>query len=78
VKQVLKANGVFAYTPSSKQEFLDGMKTHALNVDAVLNQNEKHQGILFFQTPDKKAVEKPQGLVLKVEKLAEKIELRLN
>lgn len=78
VKQVLKANGVFAYTPSSKQEFLDGMKTHALNVDAVLNQNEKRQGILFFQTPDKKAVEKPQGLVLKVEKLAEKIELRLN
>jgi hypothetical protein len=74
----LNANGVFAYTPSSKQEFLEEMNAHALNVDAGLNQNEKRQGILFFQTPNKEPVEKPQGLVLKVEKLAEKIELRLN
>lgn len=78
VKRVLNANGVFAYTPSSKQEFLEEMNAHALNVDAGLNQNEKRQGILFFQTPNKEPVEKPQGLVLKVEKLAEKIELRLN
>jgi len=78
VKRVLDANGVFAYTPASKQEFTDGLISYALNVSVPLSQNEKRQGILFFQTPDKKAVEKPQGLVLKVDKLSEKTELKLN
>lgn len=78
VKRVFKANGIYIYTPSSRKEFLEGVQTHALNVDLPLAQGEKRAGILFFQTPDKVPVEKPQGLVLRVEKLTEKIELRLN
>lgn len=77
VKRVMKANGIYAYSTASKQEFLDGMNSHALNLSAPLNQNEKRQGILFFQTPKKEPVEKPLGLILRVEKLT-KIELRLN
>ncbi len=77
-KRILKANGVYAYTPASKQEFTDGLKSYVLNVDVPLNPNDKRQGVLFFQTPDKKPVEKPQSLVLKIDKLSEKIELKLN
>lgn len=77
VKRVMKANGIYVYTPASKQEFLDGLNSHALNLSAPLNQNEKRQGILFFQTPKKEPVEKSLGLILKVEKLTS-IELRLN
>ena len=78
VKRVYKANKIFAYTPASRKEFLEGVQTHALNVDLPLVQGEKRAGVLFFQTPNKEPVEKPQGLILRVEKLAEVIELRLN
>lgn len=78
VKRVLKANGVFAYTPASRKEFLENLNAHALQLGTPLAQGEKRRGVLFFQTPDKKAVERPQGLSLRVEKLTEKVELRLN
>ena len=78
VKRVMKADGFWVYTPASKQEFTDKLSEHTLNVDVPLNQSEKRAGILFFQKHDKGSVENPQGLVLKVEKLAEKIELQLN
>lgn len=78
VKRVWKANGVYIYTPVSKQEFADGLNSHVLNATVVLNQGEKRIGILFFQSPNKVQVEKQQGLILRVEKLPERIELPLN
>lgn len=78
VKRVLKANGVYVYTPASKQSFTDGLNSHTLSVDSILNQGEKRAGILFFQSPNKVQVERQQGLILRVEKLPERLELPLN
>lgn len=77
VKRVFKANGVYVYTPASKQSFTDGLNSHALNMSEVLSQG-KRAGILFFQSPNKVQVERQQGLILRVEKLPERIELPLN
>jgi hypothetical protein len=78
VSRILEANDVTFYNPSSRKEFEQRVTEHAFDLSTPLAASETRQGLLFFQTPHKEAVESPRGLVLVVEKLAQPIELRLD
>jgi hypothetical protein len=78
VSRILEANEVTFYNPGSRQEFEERFRAHALDTETPLAQAERRQGLIFFQTPHKEAVESPRGLVLSIEKLPQAIELRLN
>ncbi|HEX8144742.1 MAG TPA: hypothetical protein VF553_19390 [Pyrinomonadaceae bacterium] len=78
VSRILEANEVTLYNPSSRREFERRVSEHALDLSTPLAPSEKRRGLLFFQTPHKEAVESPRGLILRVEKLAQPIELRLD
>ncbi|HEV2915893.1 MAG TPA: hypothetical protein VGX92_21610 [Pyrinomonadaceae bacterium] len=78
VSRILDANGVTFYNPSSRREFQERVSAHALDVARPLAPAERRQGLLFFQTPQKEAVESPRGLVLSIEKLLQPVELRLD
>lgn len=77
--RILKANGVFLYNPHSRKSFENEMATYGLDTKAQLSDgNRRTQGFLFFQTPDKTPVETNSSLILIVEKLAQKAEIKLN
>jgi hypothetical protein len=78
VSRILEANDVTFYNPSSRREFLERFSAHALDLATPLAPSERRQGLLFFQTPHKEAIESPRGLVLTVEKLAQPLALRLD
>jgi len=78
VSRILEANEVTFYNPSSRKEFEERFRAHALDTETPLAPTERRQGLIFFQTPHKEAVESPRGLVLTIEKLAQPVELRLD
>jgi len=79
ISRILKANGVFAYNPNSRKQFVEDFGAYGLDVKTPLSAAEgRRQGFLFFQTPDKGSVKSLQGLVLSIERLAEPIEIKLN
>lgn len=78
VSRILEANEVTFYNPSSRKEFEERFRAHALDTETPLAPSENRQGLIFFQTPRKEPVESPRGLVLTVEKLPQAIELKLD
>jgi hypothetical protein len=78
VARILEANEVTFYNPASRKEFEERVGAHALDVETPLNQSERREGLIFFQTPHKESVESPRGLVLVLEKIPQPFELRLN
>jgi hypothetical protein len=77
--QILKANGVFLYNPHSRKTFEKEMAVYGLDTKTPLSDgNRRTQGFLFFQTPDKTPVQTGSALVLAVEKLLQKAEIKLN
>jgi hypothetical protein len=78
VARILEANEVTFYNPASRKEFEERLRDHALDLETPLNQSERREGLIFFQTPHKEAVESPRGLVLVLEKIPQPFELRLN
>lgn len=79
ISRVLKANDVYAYNPNSRKQFEKEFAAYAVDLKSPLSDSDRHrQGFLFFQTPKKEPVASPQGLVLSVEGLPQKVELRLN
>jgi len=78
VSRILDANEVFFYNPASRKEFEERVRAHAFDIVTPLAAGERRQGLVFFQTPQKEAVESPRGLVLTIDKLAQPIELRLD
>ena len=78
VARILEANEVTLYNPTSRREFEEKVRAHALDLARPLAPSERRQGLLFFQTPQKEALESPRGLVLSIEKLAQPIELRID
>jgi hypothetical protein len=78
VSRILEANEVTFYNPASRKEFEERFRAHALDTETPLAPLEARQGLIFFQTPHKEAVESPRGLVLTIEKLPQAIELQLN
>jgi hypothetical protein len=78
VARILEANDVTFYNPSSRREFERRMSEHAFDLATPLAPSERREGLIFFQTPHKEAVESPRGLVLNLEKVAQPIQLRLD
>jgi hypothetical protein len=78
VGRILEANEVTLYNPSSRKEFEERFRAHALDIETPLGPSEEREGLIFFQTPHKEAVESPRGLTLVIEKIPQPFELRLN
>ena len=79
VARILKANDVYAYNPNSRKQFEKEFTAYGIDLNSPLSGNERrHQGFVFFQTPKKKPVESPKGLILSVERLPQPVELHLN
>lgn len=79
ISRILKANGVFAYNPNSKKQFETEFGAYSLDLRTPLTPGDRlRQGFLFFATPKSEPVASPIGLVLKIERLPQPIELPLN
>lgn len=79
ISRILKANGVFAYNPNSRKQFVEDFGAYVLDQKTPLSAAEgRRQGFLFFQTPDQAPVKSPHGLVLSVVGLAESVEIKLD
>jgi hypothetical protein len=79
VGRILKANDVYAYNPNSRKQFEKEFAAYAIDLKSPLSGSERrHQGFLFFETPKKEPVESPRGLVLKIERLPQPVEIALN
>lgn len=76
---IMKANGVFLYNPNSRKSFEQDMVAYGLvTKEPLSDSNRRTQGFLFFQTPDKAPVQTNASLVLTIEKLPQKAEIKLN
>lgn len=78
VGRILEANEVTLYNPSSRKEFEERFRAHALDVETPLGHSEQREGLIFFQSPRKEPVESPRGLTLVIEKIPQPFELRLH
>jgi hypothetical protein len=79
VSRILKADDVYAYNPNSRKQFEKEFAAYALELKEPLSpSNRSRQGFLFFQAPKNEPVESPQGLVLSVEGLPQRLEVPLN
>lgn len=79
VSRILKANDVYAYNPNSRKQFEKEFVAYGIDLTSPLsNDDRRHQGFVFFETPKKEPVESPRGLVLSVERLPQSVEVPLN
>lgn len=79
ISQVLKANEVYTYNPNSRKQFEKEFATYAVDLKEPLSDSDRRrQGFLFFQTPKTEPVASPQGLILSVEGLPQRVEIPLN
>jgi len=79
VSRILKANDVYAYNPNSRKQFEKEFVAYGIDLTSPLsNDDRRHQGFVFFETPKKEPVESPRGLVLSVERLPQPVEVPLN
>jgi hypothetical protein len=78
VSHILKANDVYAYNPNSRKQFEKELVAYGIDLTSPLsNDDRRHQGFVFFETPKKEPVESPRGLVLSVERLPQPVEIEL-
>ncbi len=79
ISRILKANGVFAYNPSSRKEFEREFGAYALDLKTPLSAgNARQQGFLFFQSPDQRPVASLQKLTFTAERLPQTASIALN
>jgi len=79
VSKILKANGVFAYNPNSRKQFESEFGLYALDLKTALTPGDRtREGFLFFAAPGSEPVASPRGLVLKLERVPQPVELTLN
>jgi hypothetical protein len=79
VSKIMKANGVTFYNPHSKKQTESDFATHELDTKAPLDSNQPpRSGFLFFQSPDKRAVDTSQKLTLVIERLPQPASIPLN
>lgn len=79
IARILKANGVFAYNPTSRKTFEQEFRAYELDLKAPLTHNEgRRQGFIIFLAPEKAPVSSPRGLVLTIEGLSKPAALKLN
>lgn len=76
--KILKANGVFAYNPNSRKQFEKEFGAYQLDHKSALTPSERSRnGFLFFASPNG-PVSSTTGLVLKVERVPQPLEITLN
>jgi hypothetical protein len=79
VARILKANDVYAYNPNSRKQFEKEFTAYAIDLaDPLSSANARRQGFLFFETPKKEPVASTQGLTLRVDRLPQPVEIKLN
>lgn len=79
VSRILKANDIYAYNPNSRKQFEKEFAAYAIDLaDPLSSANARRQGFLFFETPKKEPVASPQGLTLRIDRLPQPIEIKLN
>ncbi len=79
ISLVLKANEVYVYNPNSRKQFEKEFATYALDLKSPLSESDRRrEGFLFFRTPTKEPVASPQGLVLSVDGLPQRVDIPLN
>ncbi len=79
VSQILKANGVTLYNPTSRKQFEKEFGDYAFDLKTPLTTAERRRhGFLFFQSPGKERITSPHGLIISAAGLPQPIELRLN
>jgi hypothetical protein len=75
--RIMKADDVRLYNPNARDKFRAQPGEYGLETKTTLAPNERRQGLLFFETPDKGPVESPRGLTLTVERLPAEITIPL-
>jgi hypothetical protein len=79
VSRVLKVDEVYAYNPNSRKQFEKEFAAYALELKEPLSPSDRRRtGFLFFQAPKNEPVESPQGLILSVEGLPQRLEIPIN
>jgi len=79
VARILKANDVYAYNPNSRKQFEKEFAAYAIDLANPLSSEDRlRRGFLFFETPKKEPVANSQGLTLRVDRLAQPVEIKLN
>ncbi|HBB88550.1 MAG TPA: hypothetical protein DC047_13140 [Blastocatellia bacterium] len=79
VARILKANDVYAYNPNSRKQFEKEFAAYAIDLaDPLSSGNARRQGFLFFETPKKEPVASPAVLTLRVDRLPQPVEIKLN
>ena len=79
VSRILKANDIYAYNPNSRKQFEKEFSAYAIDLaDPLSSANARRQGFLFFETPKKEPVASPQGMTLRVDRLPQPVEIKLN
>jgi hypothetical protein len=79
VSRILKSNAVFAYNPNSRKQFENEFGAYALDIKTPITQSERsRQGFLFLATPDGEPVTSPRGLVLKLDRVPQPLEISLD
>ena len=76
--RILAANAVTLYNPNARKRFEEALGRHAFDLKTPLAPRERRRGLLFFQTPDKRAVEAGGELMLTLEGLEQPLALRLD
>ena len=79
ISMVLKANEVYVYNPNSRKQFEKEFAAYAIDMKTPLTESDRRrEGFLFFRTPNKEPVASPQGLILSVDGLPQRVEIPLN
>jgi hypothetical protein len=79
VSRILKTNDIYVYNPNSRKQFEKEFTAYAIDLKAPLSSSDRsRQGFLFFQAPKNEPVESPQGLILSVEGLPQRLEIPIN
>jgi len=76
--RILKSNEIYAYNPNSRKRFEKELASYDIDLKTPLTANERRQGFLFFQAPDKEPVKASQGFTLIVERLPQPIVIKIN
>jgi hypothetical protein len=77
--RILKANEIYAYNPNFRKQFEKEFGAYAIDLKEPLSTSDRRrQGFVFFLAPKNEPVESPQGLVLTIEGLPQKVEVPIN
>jgi len=64
------------YNPNAKKQFESEITSYSFDTKTPLDSTRS--GFLFFQTPDKRAVDANQKLTLSIERLPQPVSIALN